>query len=431
MTTIGNDIVPGPVTEVKTADFVGVSPESPQDVALAGPADFGDTAEQGSGEAETVYTIVSSSQARDVFGQDSALADNVALALGNGSKPVFAIAPAAQEASGESHGSNQSGTLDNTPVAERASEVTFTVDGTAFSTVKSLDPANEDLGTEEAAYNPASGEFQLSATPSTEVTATYTYYDYTNAFDEMQSKIGSTIDFLAPIQENVNANNEAQLTTGEMESQANFAIAIVGAGAKINPSEYTQSFDDSRVQMYYPTRDVDDNPVMGAIVGKRGDLGISTSPMRKSLSGVKRMSERLNLSNKSNLLDQKINPIDSRSGGAQIVDDVTTVSDQNSEEANMDTGFARLVIDAVTLTVIENEEPFIGTLNTESQRNSLEGVIDTQIGDLQRSQAVEFYDIDVTERDARSADVHVNVETVRGLRNIYNTISAGVREDSE
>lgn len=430
MATIGNDILPGPVTEVTSASFIGVFPSSPRDAAIIGPADLGENVTQGSADPETLYNVVSFGQAEDLFGEDSMLSRNCKLALGNGVKPVYAVAPAPQTVTDEDIGTSATGSLANAPCSEKTDDYTITVDSTDQTVELYTTGLPGESPPEGTAYVvPQTGEYDLGTAPSTSATVSYEYYSYSESLQVIQDTIGSLVDFVAPLQENDNVAAEVELTVNALEQREDFAIGLISAGVGVDPTSYTNSFDNSRMQVYYPTRDSDGHSFMGAIAGRRAYLSLSSTAIMKSLSGITALSERLPLSEKENLIDERVNPIDSRASGARIVDDLTTVADTNSEERNIDTGFARMVMDSVITLVIENEEPFIGEFNVESTRNALQGVLVTQLDNLVRSQDITDYTVEVSERTARTADVRVSVETVRGLRNIYNTISAGIRQD--
>lgn len=428
MTTIGSDITPGPVTEVKSANFVGVLPSQPQDVTLVGPADLGTNAGQGSADAETVYSITSAQQARELFGDGSSLANNVMLALGQGLRSVYAIAPGATQVSGESLGTSTEGTFSESPVIEKSGEVAIDVDGTAQDVSISFDTSNASPASGEAVYNPNDGSYKLGTTPSTDATADYTSFSYDASLDEVNRTISGIVDFIAPLQEATAIVDKMQSVLGNMEGQYDFAIGLYGIGGQVDTSSYTSSRDDSRLQAYYPTRGHTGQSVMGAIAGVRGSIGLSESPMMKQLNGVSRMYDRINEGNMQELLDQQVNPIASRTNGARVIDDVTTVSDSNTTEEAFDTGFVRLAMDQVIETVKDNEQPFIGALNTEQTRNAVKGVIETQLKNLKRSQVIERFKVTPRELDARSVELEVNIETVKGLRNIYNVITAGMVE---
>lgn len=425
MTTIGNDVTPGPVTEVKSANFVGVLPSQPQDVALVGPADLGTNAGQGTASADTVYSVASNQQARELFGDSSPLSDNITLALGQGLRHVYAIAPASTSVTGEDLGTSATGTLTNAPVTEDVSNVTITVDGTDQTVSISFDPANATVGSGEAVYNPNDGEYNLGTAPSTSASADYDYFTYGPAIEEIDLAIGGIVDFIGSLQENGPVVDKIQTQLGQMEGQYDFAIGLFGIGGQVDTATYTSSYDDSRLQAYYPTRDYNGDSVMGAIAGLRGSIGLSESPMMKSVNGVSRMLQRLNEGEMGDLLDQQVNPIASRTNGARVIDDVTTVTGSNTTEEAFDTGFVRLAMDEVIELVKDNEEPFIGALNTQQTRNAIKGVIETQLKNLKKSQVIEAQRVTPREIDARSVELEVNIETVKGLRNIYNVITAG------
>lgn len=432
MTTIGNDTTPGPVTTVTTANFVGVYPSSPQDVALVGPADLGANPGQGSATAETVYHVVSSAQAHDLFGNDSMLARGCEQALANSVKPLYAIAPAEQNVSAEDIGLTAEFSFANAPHKETVDHYTITADSTEQTVILTynLDAATPAAG--ECYVDPVLGKGKLASAPSTSASADYTYYDYTNSLNELSDKVGSIVDFIAPLQENDGVATQVETTIGSMEALYDFAVGLVGASTTIpDTAAYTNPFDNSRMQSYYPTRDASGDSIVGAIAGKRGALSLSTPALGTSLSAVGRLYHRLDAAQEANLLAAKVNPVENRAGGATIVDDLTTVSDSNTAESGFNTGFSRMVMDEVILVTVQNEERFIGRLNSDSTRNALKGVLDTQLSNLERSQAIEEFRVEVFERDARSADVHVSVELVKGLRNIYNTITAGVRVAEE
>lgn len=431
MVVIGDDITPGPVTEVKSANFVGVQPSAPRDGALVGPADLGTNAGQGSATAETVYSVHSNQQAESLFGNSSMLTRQIRLCLAQGANPVYAVAPSGTAVSSESLGTSTSGTLANAPISEKAADVTFSVDGTTQTTVYSFTAASDSPASGDVHVNPNTGEYTLGTSPGTSSSADYVYFDYQNALDAVSTNVGGIIDFLGVLQENGTQTDNAVSTVNSMQSQYDFAITLFGIGGQVDTTSYTSSTDDSRAQAYYPTRDHQGNSIIGAIIGKRASIGLSSSPMMTSLSGPGRMLDRLNEGDMQNLIEQNVNPIASRTTGARIIDDLTTVTDSNSSEAQFDTGFVRLAMDTVILLVKENEEPFIGMLNTKNTRNALEGSINTQMKNLKRSQVVEEYKVKAREIDARSVELEVNVDTVKGLRNIYNTITAGIPQPEE
>lgn len=429
MTTIGNDEIPGVQTTVDTSDTVGISADSPTDPCLVGPADL----TNGNASANEVVTVTTPSDAVNAFGpeESSFLTEQVYDALQEGARPIFAVATAETAVTGEdiSGISSTSGDLSNAPVTENPDDTVFTVDGSTKNTVITYgDPSTETVGTGDVHLNPESGTFELDAAPSSSGTVDYTHLDYAAANDAAADQRGETIDFLAPLQANQAAADDALATVNSMESYYDFAVALVPLPmeAVVQDDMTTDvTWDDSRIQAVYPSRDADGSSVMGAYAGRRASLGLTASAMAKSLTSKGRLYERISVQQQKDLVNNNVVPLRSSSNGAVIVDDPTVVTDSNSEEAGMRQGFARLVMDSVIELVNANEQPFIGRLNTAESRNALRNVLDSELDNLLNSDAIEEYQVTVTEKDAMSVDVNVTVDTTDPLRNIYNTISAG------
>lgn len=433
MTTIGNDVIPGIQTTVDSADTVAVALGSPTDPALVGPAD--ETAPEYPGP-NTVKAITTASDARAMFGEigDSMLTRQIFGALGEGARPVYACAVEGTDVSAEdiSGLGSTSGTLGTAPASEDVEDYTLTVDSTDKTvTLTYGDPATMNPGTDEAYLNPVTGAFELDAAPSTSGTIDYTHYgqsSYKAAFEGVSEQRGETIDFLTPIQENVDVTQEALNEVQIMEGFAELAVALCGLPMDTTIEEdmsSTITWDTSRLQVIMPARDEEGNSAMGSYAGRRATLGIDASAMGKALQTQGRMYQRISLQDQKDLVNNNVVPIRSGTGGARIVDDPTTVTEQNSEEQGMTQGFARLVMDRVINIVHSNETAFIGRLNKEETRNALETVVTNELEDLLKSDAIEDYNVGVQEKDAMSAKVNVTADTTDPLRNIYNDVLAG------
>lgn len=432
MADYGTTVEPGIVTNVSSATTVSTDGASPSDVGIVGQADLGAGVDQGSADPNSVYLVTRSADARDWFGDDSLLTEAVTDALNEGAFPVYAVAAEALDVSGEniSGVTSTSGTLSEGPVTEDASAVNFTVDGVDKTTVLTYeDPATLSPDTDEVLLNPVTRAFELDAAPSdaddTNDTVDYEYHDYPAGHDALAADAGEAIDFFVTLSENLAVKTDAQTTVGNMAQEYNFALAIVGAGARVDPLNYENNFDDSRVQVLYPTRDATGKSLLGSYAGKRAALGITTTPINKRLSGEKNLSVGLNKAERGELIDARVVPLADESAGARIADDVNSVSDTNSEEANIRYGFSRLVVDYVINTVQTNEKPFVGRLNSPAVRNTLEGLLNSQLRPLERSNAILSYEVSVRKVDATTASVELGVETAKPLRFIENEIAVG------
>lgn len=435
MVSIGNTILPGVQTDVESANSTGVNVGAPGQVGLVGQADLAN----GTASANEVKQVRTPVSARKLFGAGSLLAENVVDALAEGAYPVYAVATTETAVTGEdlSGLSSTSGTLANAPVVEDADEVSFTIDGVAKTTVKTYDdPHSLSPGTDEAYYNPTSGDFELDAAPgdtdSTNDTVDYTHFDYDTATDALISAKGETLDLLGVVNENRAAVDYAHSAVGTAVNQYEFMVAVAGAASRIaDTGTYTNTYDSSRIQLLYPGRDADDMPVIGAYLGLRARLGIDNSPMFKRLSTAKDLAETMSKADQENLLAEYVVPLADESRGARVVEDVTTVSDNNSDESAMRQVLHRLIIDYVTEVVHLNSERYIGELHTTSARNSLRSNITSELNGLLDTNAITAFTITVEEVDAMTASVDVGIDTIDPLRNIVATVSAGQIEGAE
>jgi hypothetical protein len=432
MAELGTKLEPGIVTDVSSATTVSTGGASRSDVGIVGQADLGAGATEGSADPNEVYLVTRSTDARTWFGDDSLLTEAVIDALNEGAFPVYAVATEETQVTGEdlSGLSSTSGTLAEGPADEDATNAQFTIDGVSkTTTITYEDPATLSPDADEVLLNPVTQDFELDAAPSdgddTNDTVDYVAHDYPTANQALVDGVGETIDFFVALSENESVTADVQTKVGNMAQEYNFALAIVGAGARIDPMNYENQFDDSRMQVLYPTRGADDKSILGAYAGKRAALGITTTPINKRLESEKKLSVGLDKGQRGELIDSRVVPLAQESAGARIADDVNSVSDDNSEEANIRYGFSRLVIDVVIKTVHTNERPFIGRLNSQAVRSTLEGLLTSQLKPLLRSNAILDYNVTVRKVDATTATVELGVETAKPLRFIENEVAVG------
>lgn len=432
MADYGTTLEPGIVTNVSSATTVSTGGASPSDVGIIGEADLGGGVNQGAADPNSVYLVTRSADARNWFGDDSLLTEAVTDALNEGAFPVYAVATESVTVTDEDLSGlvSTTGSLSKGPLTEDAAAASFTVDGVSKTTTLTYeDPSTLSPSADEVILNPVTQAFELDSAPSdadgTNDGVDYEYQDYSTAFSSMANDAAEMIDFLVPLSENSSVTSEAQVVVGNMAEEYNFATAIVGAGARIDPSSYTNTFDDSRVQVLYPPRDGSDKSLLGSYAGKRASLGISTTPINKRLDAEKNLSVSLNKAERGALISERVVPLADESAGARIADDVNSVSDGNSKEANIRFGFSRLVIDYAIKTVQINEKPFVGRLNNPAVRNTLEGLLNSELLPLERSNSILSYSVNVRKVDATTASVELGVETAKPLRFIENEIAVG------
>jgi len=423
MVTIGNTTLPGVQTSVESASSTGVNVGAALEVGIVGQAELAN----GSANANEVYEVTTPVKARDYFGDGSALAQNCVDALVEGAYPVYAVAAAEQSVTGEdlSGLGSTSGTLTNGPVKEDASAAIFTVDGTSKTTILTYeDPSTLTPGTDEVYLNPVTRTFELDTGPSSSADVDYTYHDFPSAVDAIYGEadrldlVGLTTENDAAVQDAV---NEAELHDDLYE----FTAVVAGAGARIDPSNFTASYDTSRLQLLYPSRNAADESLVGAYLGLRASLGINASPIFKRLGTQKDLAVTLSKGQQESLVGEKVVPLADESRGARVVEDLTAVADDNQDESAMRQLLHRLIVDYVTEVVNVLSERYIGELHTLAARNALEGEVSAEMNRLLDLQAITGYSVTVEKVDSLTASLDVGINTVDPLRNIVATIAAG------
>lgn len=445
MVTIGDDTLPGLITTIESAESTGVNLGAPGLPVLLGQADLS----AGNADANTAYRVTRPKQARDLFGEktNSMLTRATIGALVEGAYPVYAIAPETVEITGEdlSGVSGQSTTLANAPVHEgEPGDIQFTINSTTKTTVLYYDgdPENASPGTDEVYLNPQTGKaYADEAMGNTGDSVDYTYADYTNTYDEITNAtvageihLRDIVDFIGVVDENQTQVGNAQAKADTMEDNGWFAIAVGAAGEPyiddVNTttdelSSFSHSYDSSRLQLLHPTRDDGGNTVLGEYVGKRASIGIDSSPMFKRLSSVKNLSINLSKSQRESLVNARVVPLSESRTNAKIVEDYTTVSDTNTEEAAWKRGFARLVTDYTVELLQELSEEYIGSFNKPSVQNNIKGRAVNQMKGLMDSNAITGFTLVIEEVDSVTLLVDVGINTTDVLRNIELTVSAG------
>lgn len=447
MVTIGNDTLPGTITTLESAASAGTGVGAPGTPVILGQGYLHGS--NASGSADTAYRITRPNQASTQFGnaENSQLTTAVQDALAEGAYPVYAIAPSEVEVTGEdlSGVTGQSTTLANAPILENPGDITFTINSTQKTTVlyHEGDPSNATPGTDEVLLNPVTGKaYADESMGNTGDSVDYWHADYTNTFDEITNhEVGDNtflrdvVDFLQLIPETDSVVSDLKSKVISMETNGHYAIAIAGAGdpyiddAGTEGTDETSSFshahDTSRLQLINPSRKGDGTTLAGSYVGARARIGIDSTPIFKSLRTATGLLTNLSTAQQENLVLENVIPIEERSGSARIIEDMTTVSDSNSEEAAWQQGISRLVTDFVTEIVEEESNNYVGEFNDRSVLNNIRGNISSRLKPLLGTGQLEAYSLIVEEKSSTVAVVNVGIDTADPLRNIELTVSAG------
>jgi hypothetical protein len=430
MVTIGSTTLPGVQSEIESATSTGVNAGASVQIGLVGQADLAN----GTANANEVERITTPVKARKLFGSGSMLAENCVDALTEGAYPVYAVAPERVSVSGEdlSGLGSTSGTLANAPGPEDSSEYSFSVDSTGKTAVITYDdPSTKAPGTDEVYVNPVTGDFELDAAPSTAGSVSYSYFDYPTATAAIYNEEAEVLDAVGMLNENPAVVDDAHAKALQYDDLYEFTVVFAGAAARIGDTNtFTNSYDSSRIQLLYPSRNADDESLIGAYLGLRAALGINNSPMFKRLQTQKDLAVTLSKVEQEDLIREKIVPIADESRGARIIEDLTCVADDNSDEDAMRQVLHRFIIDYVTEVVNLVSERFIGELHTEAARNALRTIIGGEMDQLLTQNSITAYTVAVEEVDAMTASVDVGIDTVDPLRNILATIAAGEVESA-
>lgn len=439
MVTIGSTDEPGTITTLESAASSGVNITAPGDVVIVGQADLSN----GNASANSVKRITRPNQARNEFGptDSSPLTKAIQDAIIMGAWPVFAIATERTSVTGEdlSGASGQTGTLANAPVVEDADSISFTINSTSKDTVLvwDEDPADSTPGTDEVLVNPVSGKYNIDeAAGNTGDDVDYDHFDYPSAFEAVKTEknpvnaneyIREVVDGVYSVSENSSVVSDLDTTVDEMEQEGWFVIGHAGAGEPYigDISTYTQSYDNSRIQLIYPSRDGDGETIIGSFAGLRASLGIDEYPIFKRLDNETDLQFNLDDSERTSLINAKVVPLKEEGAGAKIMEDLTTVKDDNTDEQAWTEAFARLVTDYVAELSNEIAEPFIGRLNRRGARNQLGSKLSGELKSLLNSHQIDGYALVVQEDTATKVDVDVGISVTDPIKNIETTITAG------
>jgi hypothetical protein len=257
----------------------------------------------------------------------------------------------------------------------------------------------------------------------------YTWNDYPTAFDAVETNIeaAEAIDFLSAIQENAAVQQGVRDACENLSDEHHYTVAFVAPNtARMgNVEEYENTYDTSRVQVVYPSRFADGTSSLAAYAGVRGNIGLDRTAIGQRFKTNKELDVALNRKQRGALIEQRVVPLENRVGGAEIKDDKTSVSVENAEEAHIDFGFKRLVLDYVYDTARQNERPFIGRLNQRKVRNALEALIKFQLTAMKDSNLIESYSIGIFEESSTKARLELSITAPDPLRFIENDVTVG------
>jgi hypothetical protein len=419
--TIGNNDEPGVTSNVRSAPSVTASDNSPATPLFVGGANL----TNGSAEAEKVYGVSDSAEAQTLFGNDSHLGISVMRALNQGAQPVLAVAPATTTTTQDlSSLGSTSGTLDE-PALEDRDTITVTIDGTDKDVSWTLqDPGTLTPDVDEVLINPTNGSFELDSAPSTSGTIEYEALDYSSAFDAIVNYTGD-LDVITPLKERTSVVTEALGAVQELAQEKRLAFVNAALPSPIDPQNISISFDTSRLQLFAGVRLNDATSALSSIVGLRSRLGLTTTIINQQVPLPSRPVQGLDATQRANLVDMNVTPLERIGQSVRIADDITTVSDTNTEEQNYRYGFSRMAVDFLMEQVHDMEAPFIGKFNSPGAIGQLEDLLNESARPLDDSNVVYEYGADVTLITPTTARVTFQADVAEPIRFIQNEFVIG------
>jgi len=418
---IGSNSEPGVSSTVDSAPSVSAAGDSPGVPLIVGSADLND----GEANAAEVYSVEDSAQAQTLFGKESRLTRNVLDARSEGASPILAVAtPESTVTQDISALASTSGSLDE-PAKESADLVTVTVDGTTKSVEYYLETvANKTVETDKAYFNPTNGNFELDGAPSNSGSIEYTALDYQAALQAVVEYTGD-VDFITALKERSGVTTHVLGAANDMASAEKTALAVASVPTPVDANAFTNSYDDSRLQLWTPGRTDDFGSTLGAFVGMRANVGITTTPINQRLSLRARPAQELGETDRSTLIDKNVTPAERIGESLRVADDVNTVSDSNSEEANIQYATTRLVVDFLIDTIHLLEKPFIGKFNSPGAIEQLSDLLNKEARPLSQSNVIYSYNAEVTMIDPTTARVVFNADVAEPIRFIENEFVLG------
>lgn len=423
---IGNDIEPGINSTVSSAPTLSSSGLSAGTPVLVGPADLGEGQSQGEAEVGEIYGVTDSPQARSMFG-DSHLTDNVIDALGQGAYPVLALVPPTQSASMDISGET-SRVIDIENAVSLDHGMTVTLNGTELETQTSVEEltTDTDVGSGEVIINPAREEVLLPSAPTSDSTISYTEVDYQQGLQPILDYEGD-IDFIGLLTANESAVSSLLGFLEQMAAREKLAMGFASMPTPVDESsDIVLPVDSSRIQLIEPGYKESGYSAVGAFVGMRADVGLQTTAINQSLNLTERLAIPLDsISDREALINANVTPLKGLGQVARVVDDLTTVSESNTEEQNFRYGFTRLAVDFVIDQLHGMEQPFVGKFNSPGAIGQLSDLLNEQARPLKESNVVYSFSADVQLVTPLRVKVVFQADVAEPIRNITNEVVIG------
>jgi hypothetical protein len=391
----------------------------------------------GSADAGEVYQINSRSDADDLFGPDSQLAEQYRLARGAGANPAFiyGATPALTEHTFTDSGT-ATGTLQNTPVVTDSQH--FTATDTTNSTELSVHFSYESSVSAPSSdasinVNPVTGEWALKN--STDVEIVYNVGDYAGAISAADAEVNEDefahITLLSKIESHVSS-----LATTVSSMREKYKMVTGSAGAeptglgsdgypRIDTGSYSDAVDQDTIFLFAPTTSADGTSLLGALGGKIAGNALDEPIYDNPVNGFTGMAQSLSKAEANELRDAQVIPI--RDQGTISIADNRSTSTATDFERDL---FRRRIVDLVILTAKTVGENIIGFINDPETRSDAQQAISDELEQIaddglikpNLEQETNFF-VEVTKNDADTVGIDLGITPFGLVKRVEVTLT--------
>lgn len=419
--TAGTSVIPSDEISVSYATTTLAPTDFERSVGYIGSADL--STDQGTAEPNTVYQVQNSSQATNLFGEDSELTRQITLAFANGVGEVYATAVAKQSAS-ETVSADNSGTLTESPVFDPNVNPSATIEETQASEevhiVYDETPSAPDSGIN---LNPISRNF--TAANSGDYTIEYQYGDFSDAIVAMTDESPRVISTLTEV-ESVYTQTDTELS----EDQQNFDFAhnisgLSPVGSEESTTAYVSNTDPlgtesnrtalvASSRAYTDTAKTEEVRFSGVAAAMAAAKPLGTSITADEPDGIVSLRDNFSINEMSDLLDNGVMAVGVYGGINVIQDRMTT------QEAGFTRLYSNEVVDeAVTRLHVESKR-YIGEQSTETNINNYKRRLRNQMLDLRDDSPpkLDAFNISITQNADGDLDATIILDVVDIIDNI-------------
>jgi hypothetical protein len=157
----------------------------------------------------------------------------------------------------------------------------------------------------------------------------------------------------------------------------------------------------------------------------RSAAGLDTTAINQRLTLRSPLRQSYDETERSTLIDKNVTPLEKIGTSARVADDLTTVSDDNAEEANYKYGFTRLAVDFLVSTSHDLEEPFVGKFNSSGVMGVFQKLLNKEARPLNQSNVIYDHDVKVTMLSPTRAKVVFQADVAEPIRFIENEFIIG------